>query len=92
MKLETILNAFDLASYWLDKSSHRNERYQRQRNAFRARILRVCTELEMIEAGYHGLQYEMNKQLAEKDARIAELEAEVEQWKEFAKNKEKLLK
>ncbi len=44
-----------------------------------AKLAEKDEQLEMIEAGYAGLQYEMNKQLAEKDKWIAELDKENEQ-------------
>ena len=37
-------------------------------------IMQLRNEIEMIEASYSGLQYEMAKALKEKDKRIAELE------------------
>jgi len=85
MKLETILDAMCKALIlWEDEGYIR---HIRQYHTFRNQILKMFaigrsknadlnTEIEMIEAGYTGLQYEMNKQLAEKDERIAELEVE----------------
>ena len=43
----------------------------------RKEIIEKDIALEMIEAGYNGLQYEMNKQLAEKDHEIRVLKKHI---------------
>ncbi len=84
MELETYLNALEYAAvdYWSEHFKGSYTRRRRQGKAFRSRILRMDAdlhfEIEMIEASYSGLQYEMEKALKEKDKRIAELEDRIQ--------------
>ena len=91
MKIETYLNAFEKArGLWVIMyDTDKEEKYLRQYYAFRARILRMYRErdrqtsksfeLWVIE---RGIANDLRRQLAEKDARIAELEAEFNHYQD----------
>ena len=106
LELETLLNAMELAYGRIDWLAPQDIKFERQYKAFRTRILKMFSigrsinadlhfEIEMIEASYSGLQYEMEKALKDKDKRIAELDKENEQLvvltEEIVKRKDKII-
>ena len=89
LTLETILNAFDLVSYWLEHNpGDRYEIYQRQRNAFRARILRMDAEKDELEE----LRNEHWKEIMRQAKRIAEYRKEIIEQDEEIRVLEKYIK
>ena len=76
MKIETILNAFEIArarTDWLSYTGIATDKDYRQRLAFRARILKMFEEKDKENEQLVVLSEELVKK---KDARIAELKAE----------------
>ena len=71
MKLETILDAFEKTVFDV------YPRRARQREAFRARILRQFEQYEIYH-GFHMGDVMMIETITEKDTRIAELEKQYE--------------
>ena len=76
MKIETILNAMERAYERVDWIAPQPAKFERQYRAFRARILRMFEQYEIYH-GFHMGDVMMIETITEKDARIAELGAEV---------------
>ena len=85
MEIETILDAYGDARYKYYQYYHQygHDKRERQYNAFRARILRMYRERDRqasksfdLWTVERGIATDLRRQLAAKDARIAELEAE----------------
>ena len=73
MKIETYLNAYAIVIYGLGKHGYNFTKRCRQRDAFRARILRMDAEKEgVIVVLETGIKY-LNEKIAKKDAEIARL-------------------
>ena len=83
MKIETILNAMERARFKAAQIKG-YKKHDLQYRAFRARIIKMDAEKDdFIEWAHEALEYyydedlAQRKQIAEKDARIAELEEQV---------------